>query len=199
MAGRLFFSRRVDGPARGIEVMAVSAAAGLLAYAGGFLIALDPDNAREACFKAVGNPMAGEGPRGALRVVEGWLPLSRDCRWADGTRLELVPLWLNVVVFTAPAGVRAADCGNVRQRPARGRFTGCGPPPDRAAGPADRLPALSGLVPTDRDRRRTGGQPEGEHRTGAGSTGGGDGTSVGFHQLADDGQPETAATGPSAA
>ncbi|WP_329130701.1 hypothetical protein OG552_08060 [Streptomyces sp. NBC_01476] len=102
VARRPFFSRDAYGPDRGVEVMAVSASVGLPAYAGGFLVGLDPDRAQAGCVRA-----AGAGPAGDLRLVEGWLPLSRACRWADGTTVELVPLWINVLVFTAAAGVLA--------------------------------------------------------------------------------------------
>ncbi|WP_328916269.1 MULTISPECIES: hypothetical protein [unclassified Streptomyces] len=104
---RAFFSRLRGGPGRGIELMALGLSAGLLACVGGFFIGLDPGGDRAACAKAAGNPMRDEGPRGEVRLVEHMLPLSRECRWGDGTHLQLVPLWINIVIFAAIAATLA--------------------------------------------------------------------------------------------
>lgn len=62
--------------------------------------------------------------------AEGWLLLSRDCRCADGARPELVPLWVNVVVFTALAGLATT-----------GHDTACAQAPGVAPNPTDGVAA----------------------------------------------------------
>ncbi|MEU4891246.1 hypothetical protein AB0B12_03340 [Streptomyces sp. NPDC044780] len=104
---RVFFSRSAIGSRRGIELMAISLSAGHLAYFSGFLTGFDMDGSRAACLNAAGNPMPDEGPRGNVRLVESYFPLSRECRWSDGSHLELVPLWVNIVVFAAIIGMLA--------------------------------------------------------------------------------------------
>ncbi|WP_413801134.1 hypothetical protein [Streptomyces iranensis] len=113
---RVFFSRGAIGSRRGIEVMAISLSAGLLAYFSGFLTGFDMDGSRAACLKAAGNPMPDEGPRGNVRLVESSFPLSRECRWSDGSQLELVPLWVNIVVFAAMTGMLAGVALLIRGR-----------------------------------------------------------------------------------
>lgn len=95
--------------------MAISLSAGLLAYLSGFLT-FDMDGSRAACLKAAGNPMPDEGPRGNVRLVESYLPLSRECRWSDGSHLELVPLGVNIVVFAAMTGMLAGVALLIRGR-----------------------------------------------------------------------------------
>ncbi|MFJ3768369.1 hypothetical protein ACIPQJ_18535 [Streptomyces sp. NPDC090082] len=102
---RWFFSRATAGPWRGLELIALSLGAGLPSYAVGLLGGFSTDGSHAACARAVGNPMRDEGPQGSLTLVEGFLPLSRDCRWSDGTHIELVPVWVNVMIFAALAGL----------------------------------------------------------------------------------------------
>ncbi|MFB7031794.1 MULTISPECIES: hypothetical protein [unclassified Streptomyces] len=102
---RWFFSRAVTGPWRGLELIALSFAAGLPSYTVGLLGGFDTDGSHSACVRAVGNPMRDQGPQGNLTLTEGFLPLSRDCHWSDGTHIDLVPVWVNIMIFTALAGL----------------------------------------------------------------------------------------------
>ncbi|WP_043265904.1 hypothetical protein [Streptomyces sp. CT34] len=102
-ARRAWFSRHK--PWRGVELTVLSASAGLWAYVPGLWIGFDMDGSTAPCLRALDFSMRDEAPGGDLRVVERMLPLSRECRWDDGTHLELVPVWLNVVILAALAGV----------------------------------------------------------------------------------------------
>ncbi|MFE3830019.1 hypothetical protein [Streptomyces sp. NPDC059092] len=102
---RWFFSRTVGGPWRGVELIALSLGAGLPAYVAGLSVGWNSGGTGTACYRAVGTSMSDEGPRGELTLAERFLPLSSHCRWADGSHVELVPGWVNVVVLAALAGV----------------------------------------------------------------------------------------------
>lgn len=102
---RWFFFRDITGPWRGLELIILSLSAGLPSYAAGLLGGFDADGSYGACVRAAGSPMRDEGPQGDFTLVEKFLPLSRDCRWSDGTHIDLVPGWVNIVVFTALAGI----------------------------------------------------------------------------------------------
>ncbi|MFD5747940.1 hypothetical protein [Streptomyces sp. NPDC127033] len=116
---RWFFARTAGGPWRGVELIALSLGAGLPAYVAGLSVGWDSGGISTACERAVSVPPGGEGPPGPLTVAEGFLPLSSHCRWGDGTHLELVPGWVNVVVLAALAGVAVGTAVAVRGR-ARG-------------------------------------------------------------------------------
>ncbi|MEU9287448.1 hypothetical protein AB0D57_22680 [Streptomyces sp. NPDC048275] len=122
-ARRWFFSRTAEGPGRGLELIALGLGAGLLAYAAGLFVGFDTGGSHDACVRASGSPPKGEGPQGDLTLVEGFLPLSRDCRWSDGTHIDLVPVWVNVVIFAALAGIAVGTAlavrGSMRRRTAR--------------------------------------------------------------------------------
>lgn len=113
---RWFFSRDSAGPWRGLELIALSLSAGLPSYAAGLLGGFNTDGSHAACVRAAGNPMRDEGPQGNLTLVEGFLPLSRDCRWSDGTHIELVPVWVNILVFAALAGIAVGTVLIFRKR-----------------------------------------------------------------------------------
>ncbi|MFI6700347.1 hypothetical protein ACIBJC_15440 [Streptomyces sp. NPDC050509] len=116
---RWFFSRSADGPWRGVELTALSLGAGLPAYVAGLSVGWDSGGTGTACFRAVGTSLGDGGPRGELTIVERYLPLSTRCHWGDGTQVELVADWVNVVVIAALVGaalgvavaVRAAGAG----------------------------------------------------------------------------------------
>uniref|UniRef100_A0AAU2UZ51 Uncharacterized protein n=1 Tax=Streptomyces sp. NBC_00003 TaxID=2903608 RepID=A0AAU2UZ51_9ACTN len=105
----LLASRRIwlspRGARPGVELTVLSMCVAVAAYVPGLWIGFSTEGSAEACVQALDNPMRDEGPAGELTVVESQFPLSRECRWGDGTRIDLVPLWLNVVIFAALAGV----------------------------------------------------------------------------------------------
>jgi hypothetical protein len=105
----LLATRRVwlsaQGARPGVELTVLPVCVAVAAYVPGLWIGFDTRGATAPCVRAIGNPMQDEGPAGELTVVESQFPLSRECRWGDGTRFDLVPLWLNVVIFAALAGM----------------------------------------------------------------------------------------------
>ncbi|WP_212998135.1 hypothetical protein [Winogradskya consettensis] len=92
-------------------------------YAWGMLSgfgALDP---AETCASAAGFYSGTPGPPDDrwTGIAENALPIARTCSWSDGTRFELVPWWVNPLLFAwltiavaaLPAGLaaRAVDRG----------------------------------------------------------------------------------------
>ncbi|GGU11808.1 hypothetical protein [Streptomyces violascens] len=116
---RVWLSPRGARP--GVELTVLSVCVAVAAYVPGLWIGFGTNGTAGACVRALGNPMRDEGPAGEPTVVEQLFPLSRECRWSDGTHIDLVPLWLNVVIFAALAGMAIglvlAVCRLVRGRP----------------------------------------------------------------------------------
>ncbi|KOU53170.1 hypothetical protein [Streptomyces sp. WM6378] len=94
-----------QGARPGVELTVLSVCLAVAAYVPGLWIGFGTKGSAEACLRALGNPMRDEGPAGEPTVVERLFPLSRECRWSDDTRIDLVPLWLNVVISAALAGI----------------------------------------------------------------------------------------------
>ncbi|MFE9534945.1 hypothetical protein [Streptomyces sp. NPDC006691] len=100
---RLWLSPRGARP--GLELTVLSVCVAVAAYVPGLWIGFSTKGRAEACVRALGNPMRDEGPASDPTVVERLFPLSRECRWGNGTRIDLVPLWLNAVICAALAGM----------------------------------------------------------------------------------------------
>ncbi|MFE0351217.1 hypothetical protein [Streptomyces griseoluteus] len=49
---------------------------------------------------------AGKGPsQRPSSITESFFPLSKECRWTDGTTVDLVPAWINALLWAGLAGV----------------------------------------------------------------------------------------------
>ncbi|MBV1949512.1 hypothetical protein [Streptomyces sp. BV129] len=49
---------------------------------------------------------AGKGPsQQPSSITESLFPLSKECHWTDGTSVDLVPTWLNALLWAGLAGV----------------------------------------------------------------------------------------------
>ncbi|WP_197287607.1 hypothetical protein [Streptomyces apocyni] len=92
-AHRWFFSRTVRG--RGVELMVLGVSVFVVTYTVGFGEGwLGGPKLRNACSDVPGYTEDSERA----------FPLAHDCYLSDGTVIELVPVWVNPMLFIALAG-----------------------------------------------------------------------------------------------
>ncbi|WP_129669608.1 hypothetical protein [Phytoactinopolyspora endophytica] len=83
---------------RWLEGAILFSSVGYAVYGWGLMVGFDTRPYRP-CMSA--NPAPGGQP---ARIEDSLLPVSHRCVWADGTTIDLVPLWMNLTVFTCIAG-----------------------------------------------------------------------------------------------
>lgn len=91
--------RSKKGPALWVKVLSLSVSIGLPVYFIGLMSGFT--QAPKIC-----GVESGKGPSNRPdSITETLFPLSRVCKWTDGTTVDLVPSWVNPVLFVCAAGV----------------------------------------------------------------------------------------------
>ncbi|WP_328731555.1 hypothetical protein OHT20_13750 [Streptomyces caniferus] len=90
--------RSKKGPSLWVKVFSLSASIGLPVYLIGLMSGFT--QAPKMC-----GVESGKGPSNRPdSITETLFPLSRVCKWTDGTIVDLVPSWVNPVLFVCAAG-----------------------------------------------------------------------------------------------